>query len=118
MAKKYEYSGLLSLHYNGDDDILFLSSVRQPLIDELYFMANKKCTVRYWITDKQTTKEEAQEEFVKTLFGMAQQAYGAHYSEMTGYLWTDEKLNVGGHDLADELRSNVGKWLHIEIETS
>ena len=41
--------------------------------------------------------------------------FNPRYSEITGYLWTDEELNVGGHDLMAELKSNVGKWLILEI---
>jgi hypothetical protein len=111
------YTGLLSLHQYGDAyDILFLSTVKEPLADELQWMVRKKVTVRYWVTDKQITKDEAQEEFLKTLLGLASGKFGSRYSEITGYLWTDEELNVGGHDLISELKSNIGKWLILEIE--
>ena len=40
----------------------------------------------------------------------------SRYSEITGYLWTDEDLNVGGHDLLAELKGHVGKWLIMEVE--
>src|SRR5437868_3327415 len=42
----------------------------------------------------------------------------SHYSEITGYLWTDENLMVGGHDLLDELRSHKGSFVHLEIAYS
>ncbi|MNJ80064.1 hypothetical protein D3C77_783070 [compost metagenome] len=48
--------------------------------------------------------------------GFCDVGYGARYSELTGYLWTDEYLKVGGHDIIEELRSYVGKWLILEIE--
>jgi len=111
------YSGLLSLHSYGEaDDILFLSSYREPFVSVLEeAIAGKNVTVRYWITDRQVTKDEAQEEFMQQLMGSSIIRFGANYSEITGYLWTDEDLWIGGHDLAEELRSNVGKWLILEI---
>ena len=112
------YTGLLSLHIYGEaDDILFLSTLLDPLAEELEWMKGKNVTVRYWITDKQVSKEDAVEGFVGQLMGIADCEFGARYTEVTGYLGTDEELNVGGHDLISELKSAVGKWLILEIDT-
>ena len=112
------YEGLLTIHSCGEnDDALFLSSVKDPLAEELEWIRDKRVTVRYWITDKQVTKVEAQKEFLRQIMGVADARYFDNYSEITGYLWTDEDLNVGGHDLMFELRSNIGKWLILEIDT-
>lgn len=116
--KLIEYSGLLSLHsYGESEDVLFLSTLGNPLADELADeISEKTVTVRYWITDTETTKEEATEEFMAMLMGSAFARFQAYYSEITGYLWTDEDLTIGGHDLMDELKSSAGKWLILEIE--
>jgi hypothetical protein len=37
------------------------------------------------------------------------------YSEITGYLWTEESLMIGGHDLLEIFRSHVGHYLVLEI---
>lgn len=110
-------SGLLCLHTHGEeDDILFVSSESDPLADVLdEQIARKRVSVRYWIADSPCTFEEAQEEFVRRLCGEADTKFGARYSDITGYLWTDEKVRVGGHDLLAEFRSNVGKWLLLEV---
>ena len=114
---KQEYSGLLSLHEYGEAlDVLFLSSLSAPLADELSFIAGKNVSVRYWVTDRPCAKEEAMESALISMFGVADACFGARYSEITGYLWTDEELNVGGHSLIERLKSDVGKWLHLEIE--
>lgn len=112
------YSGLLSFHSYGEaDNILFLSSEGDPFVDVLEdAISGKVVTVRYWITDKPVTKEEAQEAFMMQVMGVAVVEFRSHYSEITGYLWTDEDLWIGGHDLAEELRSNVGKWLILEVD--
>lgn len=110
------YQGLLSFHTHGEaDDILFLSSLKKPIAEELEWMHGKQVTVRYWLTDQQCTREEAQESAVLTAMGAADVDFGAHYSDYTGYLWTDEELKVGGHDLMAELRSHVGKWLILDV---
>lgn len=115
--KKYEYSGLLSLHSYGEaDDILFLSSIREPVAEELGFIQGKQVTARYWITDRECTKDEANDCFMKEVMGYGEADFGSRYSECTGYLWTDEELNIGGHDLIEELNSYIGKWLILEIE--
>lgn len=110
------YMGLLSLHSDGEaDDVLFLSSLRDPLAEELGWMARKRVSVRYWITDHQCTQEDAQKLATLQIMGIAHTDYVARYSEITGYLWTDEEIKVGGHDLLNELKSHVGKWLILEI---
>lgn len=112
------YNGLLCLHDMEDaSDVLFLSSLHSPLADELSWMSGKKVTVRYWITDIETTKEEAEFTFIQAYIGEADCKFSSHYSDMTGYLWTDEELNVGGHDLMRELKSYIGKWLILEVES-
>lgn len=112
------YSGLLSNHRYGSEDeiLLFLSSIHEPLCEELLWMNGKKVSVRYWITDTQVSKEDAQNDHANQVMGIAKAKFGARYSEMTGYLWTDEELNVGGHDLIDELDSATGQWLILEVD--
>ena len=112
------YKGLLSEQSVGDaDDLLFLSSQSDPLGEILQEdIEGKQVTVRYWVTDKEATKEEAVKGFLDTLIGVADCNFGSCYSEITGYLWTDEECNIGGHDLLAELHSYVGKWLILEID--
>lgn len=109
--------GQLSIRDDGDSmDVLFVSTLERPLSEELDWMERKKVTVRYWVTDQQVSREQAQEEFMKKVMGVADVRYNPRYSEITGYLWTDEDLNVGGHDLIKELKSHAGKWLILEVE--
>ena len=114
----HEFNGLLSLHHSGDAQyVLFLSSCLNPLADELQQkIARKIVSIRYWITDKQVSKEAAQEQFIQTLCGRADSRFKSQYSEITGYLWTDEFCKVGGHDLIQILKTHVGNWLHMEID--
>lgn len=79
-------------------------------------MKGETVTVRYWITDSQYTREEAQDAFLQTVMGEVDVKLESRYSEITGYLWTDENLMVGGHNLLGELQDSVGKWLILEVD--
>lgn len=115
--EKRTYGGRLEERDHGEaTDILFLSGTDEPLAEALEWMTGKQVCVRYWITDKQVTTDEAQEEFLKRLLGAADVKFRSHYSDITGYLWTDEDLNVGGHDLLYEFKGHLGEWLILEVE--
>jgi hypothetical protein len=111
------YEGLLCLHNHGEaPDVLFLSSLSDPIAEELCWIHNKKVTARYWVSDKPCTKEEAIDATILTVMGIGKVDFNSRYSELTGYLWTDEELKIGGHNLLNELKSYVGKWLILDLE--
>jgi hypothetical protein len=72
-------------------------------------------TVRYFITDAEKTIDELEENLIKQIVGAGEADYHARYSEITGYLWTDEELKVGGHDLLLELGAHIGQFCYLEI---
>lgn len=89
----------------------------EPIADELSYISGNFVTVRYYLSDKEATKDELVEDFlINTLYGNMESEYGARYSEYTGYLWTDDNLRVGGHDLLSELGDADGKYLYMIIE--
>lgn len=113
------YRGQLSYQGHGEaDEILFLSSVEDPFCEELLWMVGKNVTVRYWTTDTEVNKDEAIETTIAQAMGIGYGNFGACYSEATGYLYTNEHLEVGGHDLLGELQSHVGRWLILEVDYS
>lgn len=112
------YKGFLRFKDYGESyDVLFLSSIEDPFCEELDdLISGKNITLSYYICEKEMTKEQAQEGFIKTLLGCAESEFTERYSELTGYLWTDEELKVGGHDLLSELSSYRDRYLIMEIE--
>lgn len=72
-------------------------------------------SVRYTVTEIRDTLGNALEKFIQYLSGVGEAEHVPRYSETTGYLWTDENLKVGGHDLLEEIRSYLGKYLNLEI---
>ena len=112
------YKGIVTERDYGENwDALFIGENSQPIakIFEEDF-EDKQVTVRYWTSDKEKTKEEIQESVLRQLFGDVQANYNDTYSEITGYLWTDEDLNIGGHDLLEEIRSYLGKFIYLEVD--
>jgi hypothetical protein len=113
-------AGLLSLRNyrdEGETDVLYVSDKPDtPLIERLEEMQCKTVTVRYWTANREAPEQEIKEGFLRELAGALDADLGARYSEITGYLWTDNELKVGGHDLLEELEGHVGKWLIFEAE--
>ena len=125
------FSGWIALRNEGEAyDILFVGGTKsswlsnednRPLaerVQDLMMSHGDFLSIRYWVSDKEQPLEEVQEEFLMELMGAANADYGHHYSELTGYLWTDEELMVGGHDLLKELKSHKDRFLHLEITFS
>jgi hypothetical protein len=113
------YRGYIAEHDQADaTDVLYLTGVNDPLADAVeddIDSFGRYLTVRYFITDVERSAEELDEALAKQVIGYGKAEFHHRYSEITGYLWTDEELKVGGHDLLDELRSHKGKFVHLEI---
>lgn len=116
------YSGTITVRSFGeDDDALFLDPT-DPHIEPLAGQVAKDIeahgntvSVSYWIADGPRTLEQLIENDVKQLMGAADADYDQRYSDVTGYLWTDAELVIGGHDLLAELESEVGRWCRLSI---
>lgn len=81
-----------------------------------------KVQINYWVTDKQKTKDEMMEGWLKQVFGSIDAEYGSdtfNGSSMTGS-WTEDytTLQVGGHNLYNEISSYEGKFILIELNFS
>lgn len=76
----------------------------------------KQITLHYWISYRKEPDEAIKHRALEQILGVAQAEYRVEYSEITGYLWTDENFKVGGHDMIERLRSHIGKYLLLEAE--
>lgn len=120
--KKIVYRGKIVKYCNeGEDDLVALQDADYPLAEDIaddIERHGRYLTARYYIHDskEEISKDDLPEAFLKSIYGAANACYMARYSEITGYLWTDEEINIGGHSLLEELRSHFGKWLYLEIE--
>jgi hypothetical protein len=114
------YSGTITVRSFGEDDgALYLDPADEPLalmVATDVEQHGSTVTVSYWITDEPRTLEQLVENEVKKLAGAADAEYDQAYSDITGYLWTDEKLKIGGHDLLGELEAGEGRWCMLVIK--
>jgi len=85
--------------YGEADDLVAIAGV--SLSGMLTSLEGLRVTVRYYISDVPVTLEQADLHLIEVLHGAADGSLCPCYSEMTGYLWTDEKGMVGGHDLIE-----------------
>ena len=117
------YSGIIRLSSHGEaDEILFVGEDRSDndplaeLIQGDMLEYGEYLSVRYFITGKSMSFDECEEALIRTLYGDSDVKFYHRYSEITGYLWTDEDIMVGGHDLLAEIKSHVGKYVLLEID--
>lgn len=116
--QKLTYKGLVTENTRGEyDDALFIGEMKEPIAYEFKKeIQGKQVSVRYWISNVEKTKEELTKNMIMTMVGAVDADYDDVYSENTGYLWTEEDINIGGHDLLAELRTNIGKFVYMEID--
>ena len=108
------YKNWLRIGSYGQNDTCLLFD-NEPLAEFFEDMFDRKfITLKYFLSNEERTIEEIITNVITHRIGGKVDAdYGDRYSEYTGYLWTDEDLMIGGHDLDAELRSNfkhIGDW--------
>lgn len=95
------------------------------LVEEFEFAVRKygsMVQLNYWISDKPCTKEKMLEAWLNKIFG----AIETDCDEVFQGSWTyenhsavgynkDYKLQVGGHDLFNELSDQEGKFIIMEL---
>jgi hypothetical protein len=120
MSELRVYKGFLKKGYYAEEsDILFLDDESEPLGQSLQDdreLYGPFATVRYYVADKEMSKESLDENLIRQYSGDTEANFGAAYSEYTGYLWTNEEFKIVGHDLLEELHESIGKYLYLEIE--
>jgi hypothetical protein len=87
----------ICMHLDGD-----------PLVDihEIENLKHNVVTIRYWINNSPlTTVDQATEQTLMQTMGLLDPKINHAWSECTGYLWTEEHLKVGGHDILAEMWS-------------
>lgn len=114
------YSGRIAVEDYGETiDVLFVGDDSQPFAERFsddLDAYGRYVSVRYHVADQERTLGELDENLIRRLFGAADADYTEHYSDITGYLYTDEDLNVGGHDLLAELKGSVGRYLTMSAD--
>ena len=102
--------------YRENYDVLMLDDTcLSKAFAEALGNERRQVSVRYFISSEPMTEEERTHAEVMIAIGEGYAEYVERYSFTTGYLWTDEELTVGGHDLETEIGSYVGSWCRLEL---
>lgn len=110
------YKGILKI-----DDYGCLKCGDSYLVEDVEadFKKGDNVFVRYYVTDKEVTEDEAKEALIlKTIGGNVDELEFVldAYSEYT-IMELKESLVLGGHDLFNELQNCEGKFLTLIIES-
>lgn len=118
MTVTRRYRGTLTVRDHGEGmDILFLDD-GDPLAEVITGDMDEHgryLSVRYWTADARRDDDAMIEGAIREALGFGEAAFLHHYSDITGYLWTDEDVIVGGHDLLEELKAQAGRYCLLEI---
>lgn len=118
LTERLTFSGLIrKAEYGENWEALFIGDSEEPLANILEDKIDRKIvTVRFWISEEPKEKERLLEDLILNLSGSLDATYQDSYSDYTGYLWTDEEIKVGNHDLLKDLSVHIGKYLYLEID--
>lgn len=86
-----------------------------PLAEQLEHLKGKLVTLSYYISKEDLSEKEMLEKTVGIYAGALHARYQEHYSEITGYLWTDDELNVGNHNVIDIVSQHEGKFIQLNL---
>ena len=78
------------------------------------------CNLRILVTDKECSLEDAEGALLDRLYGgnLFADLSNVGYSEYTILSMEVDTLKLGGHDLTEELKSFIGKYIHFILEVT
>ena len=113
---EFEFIGKITNDWSTQYDALYIGDV--CVCEEIKDNYNRSefVFVNFYISDIPLTKQEFMENFIKSMYGSldvnCEHVYGTEY---TGYMWTNERLKIDGHDLYKDLNSYLGKYCYLKI---
>lgn len=75
----------------------------------------KQVNCAYMFSNKPLERKDLLDSQILCAAGVAEADFYHHYSEMTGYLWTDEEGKIGGHDLLEIFRQHIGDYCYLIV---
>lgn len=135
MSDFYVFNGkICKVHSGHDDGVGVVITTKQKTFDGDYYECNSttqplaqwadetirfnKVNLRFYIDDEPINDPTVALEnyIIYAMGGDVDSTFHGVYSDLTGHLWTEEQFKVGGHDIIKILKSNNGKYLHMEVE--
>ena len=112
---KINFNGYLT----GDaDDCTAIQTEDKNIIFAEFFeenLNNKQVSISYYISDKPLAREELEKQHIDKIMGIVESSCYPVYSDVTGYLWTEEECKVGGHNILNEINNYEGKYIDMQI---
>lgn len=112
---KINFNGYLSADANDctaiqteDENIIFAEFFEENL-------DNKQVSISYYISDKPLAREGLEKQYINKVMGIVDAGCYPIYSDITGYLWTEEDCIIGGHNLLEEINNYEGKYIDMQI---
>lgn len=90
---------------------------REPLAEVLEEFDQKNVYVCFAFDAQEITPQRLVEIAIESAEGLVDAELGAAYSEVTGFLWVDEKGMVGGHDLVEIFGQHEKQFGALVIQT-
>lgn len=72
-------------------------------------------SLSYALSDSPIDPHFVAESAILSYYGLIDKEYAVSWSDTSGYLWTEERFNVGGHSILDILKDNLGRYIHMEM---
>ena len=78
-------------------------------------------TFQYHISSKPLGFYDLEEHMIKTAMGLTKANFSHAYSDLTGYLWTNEDIEVSGHNVLEEIQQTIhsmsgAKYIALRVE--
>jgi len=102
-------------------EIIVLAEELNNLLTRLEYDCKRSegisASITYHVTNVALNEDELILSMMKTMEGEPESKYGHHFSDLTGYLWTDEKFIINNHNVIDEIYSQVsGEYGKYSLE--
>ncbi len=118
----YRIDGIVCGHnISGFYGVPFIDRYNYSLIEMFAFFHGRKLNVRIWFAPESVGWDGLDMALMQELYGgvkAEQKVIHIKYSEYTQYDDYVSDLKIGGHDLAQILLRNVGKYVYIEIRSN
>jgi hypothetical protein len=99
------------LGLKNNNEIIILAESLNDKLGQIKRKCQKKgisAQISYHVSNKKMTELELLDNKLKVIYGSPEADYGHHFSDLTGYLWTDEILVVNNHDIIEEIYNIIG----------